>query len=146
MYVAGGKVTITKLYARDVSHIRDGIDQRIIAVLFGARQELTYGYSHYYESNPAGFTIPQTLWETVLPLMCATGRCFLRKFNRFDEHTPLQWDECEPASRRIRNEHYKTGFVAARGTGDLRRPHRPVEGPWRFRLDTVLAITKYGFV
>ena len=93
---AWGKLKSPKLYARDVSHIRDGIDQRIIAVLFGARQELTYGYSHYYESNPAGFTIPQTLWETVLPLMCATGRCFLRKFNRFDEHTPLQWDEGEP--------------------------------------------------
>ena len=92
-----GKLKSTRLYARDISSLRDRTDQRIVAVLFGARQELTYGYSpHYYESSPAQFTIPTTLWDVSLPLMCATRRCFLRKSARFDEHAPLEWDNGVP--------------------------------------------------
>lgn len=92
-----GKLKSTRLYARDISSLRDQADQRIVAVLFGARQELTYGYSpHYYESSPAQFTLPTTLWGVALPLMCGTGRCFLRESTRFDEHVPLEWDDGVP--------------------------------------------------
>ena len=92
-----GKLKSTRLYAREISSLSDQVDQRIVAILFGARQQLTYGYaSHYYESSPAQFTIPATLWDVSLPLMCATGRCFLRRSNRFDERVPLEWDDGAP--------------------------------------------------
>ena len=88
-----GKLKSTRLHAREIPALRDAADQRIVAVLFGAQQELTYGYSPYtYESAPAHFTIPPALWDVLLPLMCGTGRCFLRNSIHFDENAPLQWD------------------------------------------------------
>jgi superfamily II DNA or RNA helicase len=88
-----GKLKSTRLVANEISSLRDAADRRIIAILLGARQELTYGYSsYYYESTPAQFTLPATLWEVVLPLMCGTGRCFLRASASIDERRPLQWD------------------------------------------------------
>ena len=94
---AWSKLKSQRLYPQEIASFTDPMDRRIVAVLFGARQEQGYySYSSYYsDSTPARFVLPAGLWEVSLPLMCATGRCFVRRAGIFDEHSPLRWDDGE---------------------------------------------------
>lgn len=91
-----GKLKSQRLYASEIPGLKDPADQKIIAILFGARQEQGHSYSYYADSAPAQFTLPRPTWEVLLPLMCATGRCFLRSPRAPDENLPLQWDDGPP--------------------------------------------------
>src|SRR4030095_6412587 len=83
---ARSKLKSPRLYPQEIASFTDPMDRRIVAVLFGARQELGYGYSSYYsDSTPARFMLSTTLWDVLLPLLCATGRCFLRHGGIIDE-------------------------------------------------------------
>lgn len=132
-----GKLKSSKLYARDISSFHDAADRRIFAILFGARQEITYGYSSYdYDSTPAYFTLPETLWEILLPLMCGTGRCFLCASMKFDEQAPLQWDDGEPwelvleVAPAADGERYNVSGALRRGAVemDITKPKLLLEG------------------
>jgi len=90
-----GKLKSHRLYNQEVAELKNPADQQIVAILLGARQNTGYGYS-YYDSAPAQFTVPDTLWEVLLPLMCATGRCILRSSKSPEAQTPLEWDDGPP--------------------------------------------------
>ncbi|MDZ4346952.1 MAG: SNF2-related protein, partial [Candidatus Binatia bacterium] len=86
-----------KIRAEEIARLPDPADRKIAAILLGASQELGYSYpSYYYNSAPARFTLPITLWDLVLPLMCGTGRCLLHASRAGDEDKPLQWDDGPP--------------------------------------------------
>jgi superfamily II DNA or RNA helicase len=94
---AWGKLKTRRFRAGETDQLPEGMDRRILAILLGAPQELGYGYrSYYYDSAPAQYMLPRSLWEIVLPLMCETGRCFLRTSATIDGCAPLVWDEGEP--------------------------------------------------
>ncbi|HEY7163993.1 MAG TPA: SNF2-related protein [Candidatus Binatia bacterium] len=94
---AWGKLKTAKLYGRHIDSLEDAADRRILSILFGVRQEITYGYSAYdYESSAAYFTLPPTLWDLLLPLMCSTGRCFVQRQDTVEESKPVQWDDGAP--------------------------------------------------
>lgn len=121
-----GKLKSTRLYGHEISNYPDAADRRIVAILFGARQELTYGYSsRYYESTPAHFTVPARLWDVSLPLMCGTGRCFLGNSARFDENLPLKWDDgvawelCLDIAPAADAERYEVTGRLRRGTSEM---------------------------
>jgi superfamily II DNA or RNA helicase len=102
-------------------------DRRIIAVLLGARQDQGYSYPAYYHSNgvAAQFTVPSGLWDVALPLMCATGRCFLRRHGAFDEQSALQWDDNEAWNLVLRvapvedHGHYRVAALLKRGETEM---------------------------
>jgi SNF2 domain-containing protein/helicase-like protein/SWIM zinc finger len=91
------KLKTDRLHSRDVAAFADPLDRRGVAVLLGARQEEGYyGYSSYHSDSTASrFVVPPGLWDVSLSLMCATGRCFLRHAESFDENSPLGWDDGE---------------------------------------------------
>ena len=93
-----GKLKEKKLGPNDFSAVPDSADRRILAMLFGSRRDLNYGYSSYYqESTYPNFSLAAPLWEVALPLMCATGRCALRLSPIINGNaTPLQWDDGAP--------------------------------------------------
>ena len=91
------KLKTHRLQSQDIAKFADPMDRRVVAVLVGARQEQGYyGYSSYYsDSMPSRFILPSGLWDVSLPLMCASGRCFLLHGGVFDERSPLSWDDGE---------------------------------------------------
>src|SRR5690606_32216669 len=45
---------------------------------------------------PARIQVPQALGDTLLPMLCATGRCLLRGSDREATLRPLRWDDAGP--------------------------------------------------
>src|ERR1051325_4839164 len=92
-----GKLKTSKLYGRDIETLQDETDRRVLSILFGVRQEITYGYSSYdYESSAAYFTLPVTLWDVLLPLICSSGRCYFQRQDSVDDADLVRWDGGEP--------------------------------------------------
>jgi SNF2 domain-containing protein/helicase-like protein/SNF2 helicase associated protein/SWIM zinc finger len=119
-----GKLKSQRLYSRDVEALTDPADRRIAAMLFGARQDLGYSYSSYYDSAPSLFAVPENLWELALPLMCQTGRCLLRS-PQLDCDRPLDWDDgpawelCLKVERETDSERYRLAGSLRRGEAEL---------------------------
>ena len=89
-----GKLKTKKLGRYEIDNPADPKDRQILAILFGSRPGASYGYSPYYgESAYSEFVVPRPLWDIVLPLMCATGRCLLRVSIMASEHTTIHWDD-----------------------------------------------------
>ena len=114
-----GKLKSQRLYSRELDALADPADRRITAMLFGARQDLGYSYSSYYDSAPSLFAVPENLWELALPLMCQTGRCLLRS-PKLDDTTPLGWDD-GPAWELCLTVERETDSARYRLAGSLRR-------------------------
>jgi hypothetical protein len=79
-------------------NLRDPEDQRIMALLLGS-QDATgyyYSYSNYYNGRGARRILPGPVQEQLMPLLCRTGRCFLRQTASNPVVSPLQWDDGEP--------------------------------------------------
>jgi superfamily II DNA or RNA helicase len=89
-----GKLKTKKLGRYEIDNPADPKDRQILAILFGSRPGASYGYSPYYgESAYPEFVVPRSLWDIVLPLMCATGRCLLRVSIMANEHPTIHWDD-----------------------------------------------------
>jgi hypothetical protein len=120
-----GKLKSRRFRADEIDQLPEPMDRRILAILLGARQELEYGYpSYYYDSAPAQYMLPATLWEVLLPLMCGTGRCVLR--TSFDNSTPLAWDDGEPWELYL-NVAMESSGERYQVTGALRRADRQLD-------------------
>jgi len=89
-----GKLKFKRLSRYDLELLSDTQDRRILTTLLGAQDQSQYGYSAY-ASTGSSFLISPQLWEIVLPLMCATGRCMLRPSAIRNEFTRLEWDDGE---------------------------------------------------
>ncbi len=119
-----GKLKSQRLYSREVDALTDPVDRRIAAMLFGARQDLGYSYSSYYESAPSLFVVPEHLWDLALPLMCQTGRCLLRS-PKSRGAAPLVWDEgpawelCLTVERETAGGRYRLAGSLRRGEVEL---------------------------
>lgn len=123
---AWGKLKARKLGLHGIGEVPDAADKRILAILFGSRRDLSYAYSPYYrESAYPNFVLPAPLWDVVLPLTCATGRCGLRFSTDSDELSPLQWDDGEPWEFCLRvapaadGAHYSVTGALRRGEAEM---------------------------
>ena len=88
-----GQAQDKKAALYEIDNLADPRDRQILAILFGSWTE-TYGYSPYYgQSAYPEFVVPRPLWDIVLPLMCATGRCLLRVSILANEHPTIHWDD-----------------------------------------------------
>ncbi|MCK5849273.1 MAG: DEAD/DEAH box helicase [Kiritimatiellae bacterium] len=58
--------------------LSDPRDQEITSILAGGEE--LYSYNHY-GSNSSTFSIPDVLQGTLIPMLCATKRCFIIGFN-----------------------------------------------------------------
>jgi superfamily II DNA or RNA helicase len=79
-------------------NLHDPEDQRIMAFLLGSQDAASYYYSYpgYYYGKGARRILPGPMQEQLMPLLCRTGRCFLRQTASDPARSPLQWDDGEP--------------------------------------------------
>lgn len=78
-------------------------DRQIVALLVGARDVYSY-YATQYSGAPQSYKLFEPLDQSLMPMMCRTGRCRLRVSTATqgkspaykDEMLPLEWDDGEP--------------------------------------------------
>jgi superfamily II DNA or RNA helicase len=87
-----GKIKSLRLYPNEIAGFKEPSDQQIVSILLGARQDTGYGYSSYHYNSSSQFGVPKALWEVLLPVVCATGRCRFRA-SRQAAPVPLRWDD-----------------------------------------------------
>jgi superfamily II DNA or RNA helicase len=63
-------------------------DQRILALMAGGKDTFTISFD-----VPTRYKLPVASHQTVMPLLCATGRCFLKASASDRLDTPLFWDD-----------------------------------------------------
>ena len=121
-----GKLKAKKLGLYEINDLADPRDRRILAILLGSRPGTAYGYSPYYgESVYPEFSVPRPLWDVVLPLMCATGRCLLQPSILAKEHPAVHWDDGDPwqfclkVTRENDSADYSVKGVLRRGTAEM---------------------------
>jgi superfamily II DNA or RNA helicase len=86
--------------ARDqVPNLPDPADRQIVACLLGAREHVggyAYPYYGYYDTGACRYQLSSSMQETLIALMCRTGRCLLRRSSDAPELPVLQWDDGPP--------------------------------------------------
>jgi superfamily II DNA or RNA helicase len=98
-------------------------DRKILSLLSGAQVASSfYAYSNGF-SQGSRFFLSEGLADTVLPLACATGRCFLRP-EQNGELTPLAFDAGEPWSFELKCSREGQSYRIA---GALRRGEESVD-------------------
>lgn len=80
-----------KIPIATIPTLRDPVDIKILSLLSGAK-EYFYSSSYGFESLFSHCSLPSESQSVLLPLMCETGRCFLRSNDGVGTAT-IQWDE-----------------------------------------------------
>jgi len=145
-----GKLKIKKFAGVDVAQLSDPADQKILTMLLGAKDEFDYGYG--YGPSSTQFLLSPSMWEIVLPLMCATGRCSLRDAVIGDDSPVVQWDDGPPwefglrvALTEDRKKYCVTGMLRRDQTEmALLYPHLIVDGGLVFYDDRIARLNDFG--
>jgi hypothetical protein len=115
------KPKVQSVPAEVIPSLPDAADRQILGLLTGAREAFNSYYGGYsYGSSSSGFRLSQEAQESLVPLMCRTGRCRLRLSAEDDALPTLAWDEGEPweLALEIRREGARKSYKL---TGVLRR-------------------------
>ena len=127
-----------------LTQLPDGDDKQALAILAGATQvygsyDHGYGTDFDYRSLPYRYRLTDPQPEFLLPLLCRTGRCFLRLATHDDPQSwrPLAWDDGEPWQFRLRIARTEDGSRFALG-GEL------VRGTEIMRIDEPVLLTSGG--
>ena len=126
----------------EIAHLPDPVDRQAMAILSGGREHIPNNYyygNNYYDSAPARFRLTHTLSETLVPIVCATGRCLFRESEPDGALRPLRWDDAGPWEFWLKVAPDEAGKTYAI-TGELRR------GEARLAMETPLLLTSGGLV
>jgi hypothetical protein len=74
-----------------IQALPDAADRQIAAVLAGAQDHYYSNHYNYGRISPQ-LQLPKNMQDVALPMMLATGRCFLRQSGGEVEAEPLKWD------------------------------------------------------
>ena len=94
---------------RNKSYLRDELtgattpeDERILSLQHASDLGSNYAYGGYRRPVIANHVqLPPALVDVILPGLCATGRCLLRRAPDDEESAPLAWDAGEPWELRL---------------------------------------------
>jgi hypothetical protein len=146
---------------RDIPNLPDPADRQALALLVGAREQTgsSYGYSYHYgysyssyDSAPCRYHLTEAMQEALLPLLCGTGRCYLRPPEKGAALRPLRWDAGEPWDFWLKvapdpnGKHYMVSGELRRGTETqpLSAPLLLVKGGLVFGEDWVARLRDFG--
>jgi hypothetical protein len=87
-----GKIKHQRIRPAEISSLPDERDRRILTLMLGATQPYDSHYSHY-DTSASEFPLDRATWDVLLPLMCATERCFLQVAPEREPQVPLLWDD-----------------------------------------------------
>ncbi|HKP85304.1 MAG TPA: DEAD/DEAH box helicase [Blastocatellia bacterium] len=131
------KLKTQGITSKVVSGLPDPSDRQIVALLVGAKDQTSYGYTAY-EPGATRFRLFHPIEQTLIPLMCRTGRCRLR-MEKDGEMSALAWDDRGAWDFWLEIRRGETGnqYVI---TGSLRR------GDERRELSSPAMLTSGGLV
>ncbi|MEK6409562.1 MAG: SNF2-related protein [Acidobacteriota bacterium] len=99
-----GKIRTTGFPTSRVAQLHEP-DRQIVALLMGGREPYSYNYTSQYSGASQRYKLFDPLDQTLMPMMCKTGRCRLLvspaaqtepSATPKDEMLPLDWDAGEP--------------------------------------------------
>src|SRR6185369_3995705 len=75
-----GKLKVFRRTHFDPAHMPDPADREVLSLLRGARV-LSYNYGYYMSGAgiESSYGLDAAMRRAILPLVCSTGRCFLRE-------------------------------------------------------------------
>jgi hypothetical protein len=127
-----GKIRTTGVPPIHVTQLAEP-DRQIVALLIGGREHYSYRYGSGYSEAPERYKLFEPLDQTLMPMMCKTGRCRLlvsdaapRKSAAAsgDEMLPLDWDDGEPWEFWLEVRRDENQLVT---TGSLRRAEEQMD-------------------
>ncbi len=90
---AWGRPRSVRIRAGDVEALGDADDRRVLAALVGARQDDLWSTQDTRGDRvPSKFELTGALSASLVPIMCASGRCRLRRQRSDRDPVPLTWD------------------------------------------------------
>jgi superfamily II DNA or RNA helicase len=89
-----GKPKNQRIPFSQVAHLPEPADRRILSFLVGAKEHSDWTLAaHDYASAPTRYRLSEPMIQALLPMMCETGRCRLRRHpESADLGEPLAWD------------------------------------------------------
>jgi hypothetical protein len=146
-----GKVKRQRIRPAEISSLPDDGDRRILTLMLGPTQPYDSHFS-YYDTSASDFSLDRATWDVLVPLMCATERCFLQVAPEREPQTPLLWDDGAAWEFRLRaiqdetGENYQITGVFQRGETeiDLGQPELLLAGGLVFCGDRVARLQDHG--
>ena len=89
------KLKELRLPRGEIAGIPSSEDREALSLLSGTRQSYGWGYSDY-DTVPSRCQVLHPLAGMVMPVLCRTGRCYLRHTANMDDLVPITWDDGEP--------------------------------------------------
>ena len=86
-------VAVPTLKRSQIPQLPDPADREILGALVGGVEHYGWGGGYTTGAVPVSIEVGNTLGERVIPLVVATGRCFLRTPEGTADVGPLAWDE-----------------------------------------------------
>ena len=77
-------------------HLLPDLSDRRIIASWKARPDLYGQWNPRYGQAVGRYVLPQVTLEALLPLICATGRCWLQIDAGAEDRRPLRWDDGPP--------------------------------------------------
>jgi superfamily II DNA or RNA helicase len=148
---AWGKIKQQRIRYAEIPSMLDDADRRIVTLLFGAISGFDLSYS-YYGGSAGEVFLDRAAWDVLLPLICATGRCFLQRAMGAEVDAPLEWDAGEPWEFRLHGavdgarENLLVGGVLRRGETEMKltQPDLLLAGGLIFHGAKVARLNDYG--
>jgi hypothetical protein len=107
-----GKPKPANLDRERVRLLPDPADQRIIALLEGAPDLYGQWYPRYGQAV-GRYVLSRATLDTLLPMICATGRCRLQLDAGDEDGRPLRWDDGPPWQFALAVETDRNGYAVA---------------------------------
>ena len=126
----------------EIATLPEPADRHVMAILANTREHIAnvyYSGTYYSTSAPSRVTLKHALAETLLPMLCATGHCFLRDSETDDSLRTLHWNDAGPWEFWLKVTPDGAGKTYAI-TGELRRAGE------RMGLETLSLLVSGGFV
>ncbi len=120
----------------DIAQLPDPADRQIVSLLAGATDPYGYAPGYLWSFHSAArsrYTIPKPLQVTLIPLLCRTGRLFLRALpetaapnGEADAQSVVRWDDGPPRelTLEVNRDPRSGGYVI---TGSLARAGERIE-------------------
>ena len=86
-----GKAKSQRIPVSEIPTIKDEADRRILSILSGAKEFYSY-YSYSFDSLSNRCALTREQQQLLLPLMCATGRCYLKPAEKTSEMRVVELD------------------------------------------------------
>ncbi len=128
-----------RLGINQIAALPDESDRQAMTMLAGAREQVANYYGYSYDTAPTRYVLNEAHYQVLVPTICRTGRCLLRKSSVDDMLSPLHWDDGGPWEFWLKADRAEKGKQYSI-TGELRR------GEERLPLSTPVMLVAGGLV